>query len=358
MSHQISTVSGKAEVFTANTPAWYGLGVTVQGTQTWNKAMELAGLNWAVSKRQLEYAGKVVGAYGIFRDDADLFLGACGNKYVPIQNRDMFRFMDAIVEADEGAHYESAGALGHGERIWALLRLPDSFTLKGGDEHKIYLLGANPHDGGSMITKLTDVRVVCNNTYTAALGKDVDKELRIAHTAAAKERMAAASSALIGVRTELKTLQEKLTFLASRRVTPETVTTVLTRLFPEIQTSIVQQNQAAQVLLNFESNDSDAFPAQRGTAYSLFNAFTRWIDHQRTARISTIRPTTEAARGENALFGSGEEFKHDMDAVLCEVAASMPAITASSGVRAAAAIPNLKVDTDIEDMLKGAANVQ
>lgn len=352
MSHQISTESGKAEIFTANTPAWHGLGVTTKGTQKWQDAMTLAGLDWAVEKRQLEYAGKPVGAYGIFRADTDRFLGAVGTKYVPIQNRDVFLMMDALVEAADGAHYESAGALGVGERIWALLNLPDRFIIKGTkDEHKVYLLGANNHDGSGVNRyKLTATRVVCNNTITAALSTDLATELRIRHTSGAKEKLEMARKALVGVRSELKTLQEKLNFLNSRRVTPETVTTVLTRLFPNIQTSVVQQNQAATVLLNFEDNDGDAFPTERGTAFSLVQAFTRWVDHQRTARINTLRSTEAAARGENALFGSGEEFKDNVLCVVAEVAATMPAASAA-GVRSATKMPGLKVDSDIDAML-------
>ena len=43
MSHEISTVSGKAEVFTVGTPPWHKLGVTVPHSVTSDVAMQLAG---------------------------------------------------------------------------------------------------------------------------------------------------------------------------------------------------------------------------------------------------------------------------------------------------------------------------
>src|SRR5262245_33923835 len=104
-------------------PAWHNLG-TVTGT--WlnaEDAFKAAKLDWLVSKRQLEFQGIPVPAWGIFRDDTDDFLGAVGADYTPCQNVDGFAFIDAILGV-AGAHYETAGALGRGERVWPLANLP------------------------------------------------------------------------------------------------------------------------------------------------------------------------------------------------------------------------------------------
>jgi len=60
-------------------------------------------------------------------------LGVVGDSYVPIQNSECFGFLDAVVD-DEGLRYHTAGALGRGERIWLLAKLPDTIRVKHSDD--------------------------------------------------------------------------------------------------------------------------------------------------------------------------------------------------------------------------------
>ena len=88
--------------------AWHNLGNVTGQWLNAQDAFEAAGLDWSVSKRQLEYNGEPVSAWGIFRDDTQDFLGAVGADYTPCQNVDGFAFVDAILGV-AGAHYETAG---------------------------------------------------------------------------------------------------------------------------------------------------------------------------------------------------------------------------------------------------------
>ena len=89
----------------------------------------------------------------------------------------------------EGAAiYHTAGALGNGERVWMLAKLPDDIQVAVGDISNKYLLLSNSHDGRSSVQiKFTPVRVVCNNTLVQALGSG--ETIRVSHTSDLRNRL-------------------------------------------------------------------------------------------------------------------------------------------------------------------------
>jgi phage/plasmid-like protein (TIGR03299 family) len=134
-------------------------------------------------KRQI-----VPNTYATIRTDTSEVLGVVGGKYLPIQNRDAFAFFDALVGSDE-AIYHTAGVLGKGERIWVLAKLPTYIRVGKNDIVDKYLLLTNSHDGSAVVrAKLTPIRVVCQNTLSAALGGS-EQEVRIRHTVNAQHRL-------------------------------------------------------------------------------------------------------------------------------------------------------------------------
>src|SRR5579864_4686782 len=127
MAHNIWNQNGRDSMFCVGgrEAAWHKLGARTPDAVSWEQAMELANLNWQVKKMQLSGPFGLVDAYGIFRDTDNAFLGSVGDVYSPIQNKVAFEFVDTLIEA-AGSHYESAGALGRGERIWCLARVPEA----------------------------------------------------------------------------------------------------------------------------------------------------------------------------------------------------------------------------------------
>jgi phage/plasmid-like protein (TIGR03299 family) len=98
--------------------------------------------------------------------DGVVLLGVVSRRYQPLQNAEAFEFFDLIVSA----YFETAGALGEGERIWVMAKMPEAMQIVPGDECLKYLLLSNTHTGeGSVTVKFTSVRVVCQNTLIMAM---------------------------------------------------------------------------------------------------------------------------------------------------------------------------------------------
>jgi phage/plasmid-like protein (TIGR03299 family) len=207
MAHNIhlNENTGQHAFFSVQQKAWHGLGQIVEGYPTSAEAIRFAGLDYTVEKRPLftydsenfradEESGikipeiDVPGFYATLRTDTEAVLGVVGKDYEIVQNRDAFAFFDAIVGGG-GIQYETAGALGKGERIFITAKLPGYIQVGREDLIEQYLFLTTSHDGyGSITAAFTPVRIVCNNTLNAAL-RNCSNSLKIRHTANAKERL-------------------------------------------------------------------------------------------------------------------------------------------------------------------------
>ena len=78
-------------------------------------------------------------------------------------------------------HFETAGSLHGGRRVWVLAQLPEHIEV-GGDPVRPYVLLMNSHDGSTaVIAASTPIRVVCQNTLNWGLERARQK-YSIRHT--------------------------------------------------------------------------------------------------------------------------------------------------------------------------------
>jgi len=325
MADNIATINGVKSIFTGRgiTP-WHRLGVTLDGVLTWKEAVEKSNLNWKVEKKPLyNEKGEIVPVYGIFRDVDNVFLGSVGERYETIQNEYAFSFIDALI-GDDLAHYDSAGALGKGEVIFCSAYLPSAnYEIVEGDLHQTYLLFKTSHDGSmSAICKLTDVRVVCNNTLTQAL-KAGGFNIKVKHTRNAQEKLNLAKNLIIGSQKTAESIRDKMKELSKKKVTRKNMENILLKLFPtrEGELATRTKNNISDLLNLYESNDKNAFPEIRGTAYNLLNACTEYADHVKSVKGGE---NIDKARVESSLFGSGEKFKSEAIEYIIKESGNMP----------------------------------
>jgi phage/plasmid-like protein (TIGR03299 family) len=208
MAHELNfNAKRKTYSFVSNTEkAWHGLGTIVDHAMTSQEAIELANLDFDV--KQTSIHARIVNEEGIalyspydervanYRTDTNEVLGLVGSRYEIIQNKEAFGFFDSIIDKGE-AIFQTAGALGKGERIFITAKLPQDM-LVGGEQCEKYIILSNSHNGSSAIVAgFTTIRIVCNNTLQAALGS-LSNKVSIIHRKGAKNQLEQAHT-LMGI---------------------------------------------------------------------------------------------------------------------------------------------------------------
>ena len=153
----LASTRGKINLFTAFTPPWMELGVTVDRCLNSAEALHTASLDgWNLTKQEqwIDWEGikKATGAYAIVRGDNGAILTygkSVGSRYEVFTNEQCFDFTDRIVGA--GAKFHTAGALGNGETVWMLAEMPEVIHHAEGDESHTYLFVGTTHDGSGAI---------------------------------------------------------------------------------------------------------------------------------------------------------------------------------------------------------------
>lgn len=310
MAHNINfnEQTGKHSFFSVNQKAWHGLGQIVSEYPTSAEAIQFAGLDYRVEKRRLftfdsrnsfgnadtiQPSIEVPSHFATVRTDNDAILGVVGKDYQVVQNTDAFSFFDSIVEG-EGIQYETAGALGKGERIFITAKLPDYIRVGSEDLVEKYLFLTTSHDGfGAITAAFTPVRIVCANTLNAAMHNHTNS-IKIRHTANARERLQQAHK-LMGISNKLATeLEELFNQWAKVPITDAEVKKLIQlALVPGKETlhhlaaakrealSKQFQNTCEAAFAYALSNPTQQMETTRGTLFGAYNAVTGYYQNVR-----------------------------------------------------------------------------
>ncbi|MCF2443297.1 DUF945 domain-containing protein [Dyadobacter sp. CY345] len=207
MSHNLhlNEHTNKHSFFSVKEKAWHELGQILDKHPTSVQAIKEAGLDYEVAKAPLfihanpvrieqgvdlvtQWETPVSGYFATKRTDTGVPLGVVGKDYQIVQNSDAFSFLDSIAGCGQ-IHYETAGALGQGARIFIAAKLPGHIKIGNDDLIEKYLFLTNSHDGSASITAaFTPIRIVCQNTLNAAM-RNMTNVVRIRHTSSAKLRL-------------------------------------------------------------------------------------------------------------------------------------------------------------------------
>lgn len=272
MSHLVETMAYTNEV------PWHGLGEYVAKAPSVKEMLKVAKINWKVERRPLTCEGKEVPGFAALSRSSDgKVLDVVGSRYIPTQNEQAFEFFREFVEAGK-ATMETAGSLKGGKLVWGLAKLGTGFKLRGNDQVNGYLLCACPHEQGkSLLFKTTAVRVVCNNTFTMALGEKTT-EWRMGHrTAFDGVKIDEAKDALGIAREQISEFEKNAKILQKLNLDREEVVKILAPVYqPEYDGTPDGMSPRMKRLIDIYEN---APGAQVGNGWGVFNAVTYYADH-------------------------------------------------------------------------------
>ena len=260
---------------------------------TSEQVVELANLNYEVSKTPI-YIKPTIGdvetpleipdVLATYRVDNGTPLGLVSNKYEVVQNKDAFLFFDPIIDRGE-AIYETAGVLGKGERVFITAKLPEDIMVAG-EKVQQYLLITNGHDGKNAVrVGFTPIRVVCNNTLTAALGS-LKNSYTIFHFNNPLQRIKEAHKVMGLASSYMSDVTKIFEDMANTRLSDEQLRVFIEDIF--VNKSYVEKNEKvstrAKNLVDKVYNFAKYHPTQvtsatDNTLYGAYNAVSGYFGH-------------------------------------------------------------------------------
>lgn len=297
---------------------------TIKGRANAHEVLKLAGIDWKVKKVPLMLADNsqiiLPDNVATVREDDNTILGVVGSKYTVLQNEDALKVFEAVAEKGD-AIFETAGSLFGGKKVYISALIDGLIRVgKGDDVSKKYLLWANAHDGtaaGSL--RLTTVRVVCNNTYTAAL-RENGRHVSIRHTGNA-EKMMEEATALLGIANKrFLDMEAAYNEMLKIQVSKEELREYLTKCFKKVapvstdKQEKTQEEDAKEKVARaipkiedlFETGNH--FPEDAGSLYRAFQSLTEWTNHHRTSKEQARSLNTKQDNELNSiLFGQSAD---------------------------------------------------
>lgn len=328
--------AGKASMMYVGEEPWHGLGTKLDRPATAAEAIDAAGLDYDVTTVPLvtadgEFGGMAVdGSFAAVRTDTREVFGTVGRMWKPIQNREAFGFLDAVA-AESRIEYHTAGALGKGERVWILARMPGVIRVAGSDDTiEKYLLLSNSHNGESSLRVLwTPQRVVCRNTLATALARGEGSGIAIRHCGDLQAKVREAQRVLGLAERFYDDLPALIDGLAAYKPTVNQVESYFKALYPDPidpERSPRAADYAAEtrgILTDlFDSGMGHDMPGIKGSMWCATNAVTEYIDHHKTSRKSVNLSSQVGAskRLESMWFGDGARVKRTAWALACDMA--------------------------------------
>lgn len=340
MAHNLSTHTDAAGIkrdsfYSLREAGWHKLGQVVDKPLSDPDVIQAAGLNWTADKVALRRADTLAGVEGnvaIVRSDTQAVLGFVGPEYEAIQNTDLLAFFRDVAGSAEMT-VETAGALGKGEIVWALAKIPGLVLAKGDDISQGYLAIRNNHDGnGACRVVPTLVRIVCQNTMRMAMGEAQGRRRKygrntlsggywVRHTSGAKQAMADIASAYAQTRADFAQTQADFSALTGAPLTSKAFDAICAAAFKatadaqaiseatgnergsesERSKGMAKERQAriAAILQSPTCN----VPGTAGTVWAALNAVTEYIDHEARTRVTDAAQTDAAQRFASSCFG-------------------------------------------------------
>ncbi|GHU97931.1 hypothetical protein FACS189483_05180 [Spirochaetia bacterium] len=298
---------------------WHEIGTVLDGVPSSREAIKAAKLEWTVNQTPVFAAGnfaqEIPGFKANVRSDTKEVLGIVSDRYCIAQNKDVFTFADELIgNGKVKCTYETAGSLWNGRRVFMLVNMPKGRIV--GDEYQPYLCLSNAHDGSACLQVfLTGIRVVCNNTLSAAL-RTAKRKISIRHLSMMEQRKDEALRTMGAASKYFHGIEVFASDLAGKKVN---ITKVLDRLFPvskDMSKRQLNSNKEVKELIKTLFKQKDDLQNFRGTAWGTYQAIADYRSNAEPRRKTSTYADTKMAR-----FLDGDDVMNQAQEIILELAA-------------------------------------
>jgi len=303
MAHEVESMSYYGEM------PWHGLGNKIDHCDDLDEMLVAAGIDWEVELRAIwegsqirpnDLGEAIPGFWALTRKTDGKVFDIVGDRYTPMQNREVMEFFRDFVEAGD-ATMETMGSLRGGKYVWGLANLHANFTLPGNDKVNNYLLVGKPHEQGkSAIFRRTAIRVVCQNTLTMALSDRHAMEYHMAHRRKFKGSDAERAREVLALaREDSYSFEQDAKKLLELELTIEQVLDIIVPIMSpnatKDQVKAIREGDYTPRIEKVMESYHGAPGAMPGSGWGVLNAITHYSDH--------VASRTIDQRMTNAWFG-------------------------------------------------------
>lgn len=320
MAHMLDMSNGRANIAYVGETPWHGMGQQVldpnMPVHEWAIA---AGMDWSAVRVPVgiklgDEWHEQPGKFTIVRDDTFAPLGTFTDRYKVVQPDDILSFFRDFILTDDRFTMETAGCLKGGGVVWALAKFSEHMTVMG-EAHAPYVMLSTSFDGTLATTaQATMIRVVCNNTLQASIYSKNSGTVKIRHSQVWNEKTAqAAHEQLEQVSAGYAAYKGMAEALAGQRMARQAAVDFFKGLIGadapkegKEEVSSRKSNQLDALMTAYDATLGEG--TDKGTAWTVFNAVTRYVDHDRATR-RTNGDDVDAAKMLSRFFGSGAALK-------------------------------------------------
>lgn len=295
MAHQILE---NDQMFSVGKKPWHGLGKVLENAPSIEEGIKLAGLDWNVSLRPAitndDDSINLDTHKIVVRDDIKQPLGIVGNNYQVLQNKDAFSFFEPFVE-NEMASLETAGSLFNGKKVFILAKInSDNMVVDKNDEIEKYILLSNAHDGSQALRiGFTPIRVVCNNTLTAAHSSNASQLIRLNHKGNIVQTLSELRETMDLINQQFLATEEQYRYLATKEINIEDLRNYVKQVFSvkKLENIIDEHEESEKIeaerkrLIARVEEIFELEPVKN--AWTMYNSVNYYLNHERSKDLET-----------------------------------------------------------------------
>ena len=306
MAHDIDQSTGKPAMAYVGEKPWHGLGEKLpdgQPIETWVKA---ARLDWELARLPVQYLvdgmhWTMDGQFVLARSDTHEALSIVSDDYKIVQPAEVLEFYRDLM-GDYGYKLETAGALDHGPKVWALARteIGAAVDSRGEDQIAAYILLATSCDKTLATTAaFTSIRVVCRNTLFFATEEIRRKRLpqvKVPHNLSFNADWVKKELGLVDP--AWSAFLAKVRRMSGCRMGAEQASLFFASLLAQKDKPLSKVAQREHQTLNglFKSAPGQECVTAKGTLWGAVSAVTYYVDHVRSGKEERL---------DAAWFGNG-----------------------------------------------------